>query len=925
MICVGVCLGWAWGVITMKAALATRPQSDVNARYTELQQSAPENTTNVEQASGQSTYAQVAVFEGFMLDTRVTATYFCMLGLFIYLVARLRVSAPKLALVTIFALVIADIHLTTSPLIPTFQGTIPQTMVIPTAVAIGIGLACNILFFPQSTSQIVRNDMKQVTAPITGFIKALRTQFATPKARFDLKQLQRLNTEQLARYNDMETSIKFLPVDFAYGKWSPKTIESLHQPLRQVFIAFRQILQVCISEEEWQIKQEALEQVANVYREGDSKNKHSIAYHQIAKTISFRDNMKHSDTDDMTAKSFGVLSLGIDSLLETWALALDAIRQAFDGPKQKDVGLEVQEHERTLSALQEARDDFEELAGKQLSDTYSHLFDEQRNILPTNTGSAPPLYGLIIGVVFQERLINLATTTAELLERIIEIEKTNPTARFWLPTGLQHLFSWGLSQDATPTTVQKGLELNRTKTARSGKKKNRLFKQEKSAKKESDTGTIDEVSESAAGRLQNVKVASSRQRTRSSKIFLAIIQFFAGPEGLFALRTLIVTIALAIPAVIPSSAGFYYREKGFWALVMAQTTLTPLSADFVSGVLIRTACTIAGGVLGLVAWYIGAGSGPGNPYGMSAIMAPVIVVLMWFRLFTETKHMMAVIVLASTVYLIVANGWVNSHIPSYGNPGYGYEIFWRRILLVLIGFGAATFVNFFPRPPSANRHYRCLLAEQIAALKDRYALFVSVWRSPPDDLLEVAEEEAMVSEEVIESLFDPIKLTNLEFSTSNIDTDTLSKTCLLVRNLNLYLTQLLVDTARLPLPIRSRFMLEAGLVNENLVADLMAVLTLVQQALVSGTALPAVLPAPLMSRATFFENWGSEIQSDASSEASSIDARNRLSKEEGRRWVSAVYAYVRFLGSVDDLLVVVKKAVGEESHVDSTAFDLERR
>lgn len=86
MIYVGVCLGWAWGVITMKAALATRPQSDVNARYTELQQSALENTTNVEQALGQSTYAQIAVFEGFMLDSRVTTTYFCMLGLFIYLV-----------------------------------------------------------------------------------------------------------------------------------------------------------------------------------------------------------------------------------------------------------------------------------------------------------------------------------------------------------------------------------------------------------------------------------------------------------------------------------------------------------------------------------------------------------------------------------------------------------------------------------------------------------------------------------------------------------------------------------------------------------------------------------------------------------------------------------------------------------------------
>jgi len=70
----------------MKAALATRPQAETNARLAQLGQEASRNTTNVEQASGQSAYAQVLLLDGFMLDTRVTVTYFCMLGLFIYLV-----------------------------------------------------------------------------------------------------------------------------------------------------------------------------------------------------------------------------------------------------------------------------------------------------------------------------------------------------------------------------------------------------------------------------------------------------------------------------------------------------------------------------------------------------------------------------------------------------------------------------------------------------------------------------------------------------------------------------------------------------------------------------------------------------------------------------------------------------------------------
>lgn len=80
----GMALGWAWGVISMKAALATRPAAETNARLAQLVATAQRHIQNPEQASGQSMYTQVLIFEGFMLDTRVTVTYFCMLGFFIY-------------------------------------------------------------------------------------------------------------------------------------------------------------------------------------------------------------------------------------------------------------------------------------------------------------------------------------------------------------------------------------------------------------------------------------------------------------------------------------------------------------------------------------------------------------------------------------------------------------------------------------------------------------------------------------------------------------------------------------------------------------------------------------------------------------------------------------------------------------------------
>jgi hypothetical protein len=82
-ILVGLSIGWAWGIIAMKAALATRPAADLAARYALLQQMS-RNATNTGQATGD--FLQIQIFEGFMLDTRVTVTYFCLVGLFVYLV-----------------------------------------------------------------------------------------------------------------------------------------------------------------------------------------------------------------------------------------------------------------------------------------------------------------------------------------------------------------------------------------------------------------------------------------------------------------------------------------------------------------------------------------------------------------------------------------------------------------------------------------------------------------------------------------------------------------------------------------------------------------------------------------------------------------------------------------------------------------------
>lgn len=79
----GMAVGWAWGVIAMKAALAARPAAETNAKLQALGQAAyaQANATGQPIASVQ----QVLIYEGWMLDARVTAIYFSLICFMVYL------------------------------------------------------------------------------------------------------------------------------------------------------------------------------------------------------------------------------------------------------------------------------------------------------------------------------------------------------------------------------------------------------------------------------------------------------------------------------------------------------------------------------------------------------------------------------------------------------------------------------------------------------------------------------------------------------------------------------------------------------------------------------------------------------------------------------------------------------------------------
>lgn len=79
----GMATGWAWGVITMKAALAARPAADTQARLQALGQQAYSQANSTGQTV--AVVESELIYSGFMLDARVTAVYYCMICLMVYL------------------------------------------------------------------------------------------------------------------------------------------------------------------------------------------------------------------------------------------------------------------------------------------------------------------------------------------------------------------------------------------------------------------------------------------------------------------------------------------------------------------------------------------------------------------------------------------------------------------------------------------------------------------------------------------------------------------------------------------------------------------------------------------------------------------------------------------------------------------------
>ncbi|KAB8264869.1 hypothetical protein BDV32DRAFT_116799 [Aspergillus pseudonomiae] len=889
----GMCLAWAWGLLTMKAALAARPDAQTKAMVQALQQQAV--AIGNQTGTNPTVEAQILVYNGFMLDARVTVIFYVMICAFVYFMSRVRVANPKFALAQIFGIIIADLFLLFGPSLPSFKAFLPEVLIKPGAIGIGLGVACSLVFFPQSTSFVALTQMEQLVR--LGGIPLKCTQQKFAGESLDLQQLTATKAKTIGAIKAMQPSLAFLPLDFSRGRWSPDDIKTLQEPLRQAILATMSLMDYHINllradRKLQEIK--ALSPQASDKSDVQEKRAHDVGQYQLQESADVLQGLDSPEHGASRHRTLEALRKSTTELLELCSETSELIAQSLHAANsgrwfRRAAALNhlnelTTRADRVLQTLQSTRASCATQTTEALLDSHADLFDENGQLKSAEHLGPHALRGMVLGMVMEERILGAAETLERLLAQVHRLMQARAEDRIWIPSGLRYAFSWLVNPHQKAPT------------------------EDLTAAPATDPDDAEEQAKEAYRRLK-ISRGSGRPIRRGLVVraLTGFYHWFTNPGGMYALRMVVVTIAVAIPASIPHSTGFYYREKGIWALITAQTTLLVYMGDFTVSLVGRTIGTVVGGVMGMVAWYIGAGNGPGNAYGLAAITAVMTAILMWWRLFLPPILTMAAMMGGATFVLVIGFSYDDTHISQYGLPGHGYEAFWKRLVTVLLGFVAAFIVQIFPRPPSATRHICKTLSNTIGTLSDHYALLLSHWGRPETNspIGAVAEKIALEIGETLLSIQGSIGLLKFEMTLGPFHQAALANMHVLCQDMNQALGRLLVLSTSLPQQFQERFAQNVGLLNDHHIGDIMAVLSVIEQALKSGLPLPERLPTPLMKRC--FEQWNAQRRAS--------DFNTTLVRDENyRRYCVAVSSYLKFLSTVDDMVLVLKGTLGE-SHL----------
>ncbi|KAH8091403.1 hypothetical protein BXZ70DRAFT_909843 [Cristinia sonorae] len=616
----------------------------------------------------------------------------------------------------------------------------------------------------------------------------------------------------------------------------------------------------------------------------------------------------HGSSPETTALFVGLVQESCDELLEHSQKSLKAAQEwiskarsgtfASQARIQRERKARLGNLEKVTAGLKDALERFRKDKRLRVLDPYRSAFDTRH--IGSHTGTDPPPHKFLFHCyVYQYHLMRFSMFLIEMLDVIINLEKERTKGRFWMPTiplrqfvtsdNLEENAATHQNDDEDPDILQ-GLDEQHGVAG--------------------DLGIADRRDPDALPPDNVFQLAMNI-------VYRASHELFNG-NSLFALKAAILTIVLSIPSLLKSSAAFAFGERFVWAVFMAQLTLARWRGDTTFGLVSRILATIGGCVVGLVLWYISTGLGKGNAFGLAATIGVACPFIFFGRLYWPGPPMTNIIFFV-TIMLIVGYSWQNTHMP-IGFNYWGWELAWRRFLLVSVGVTAAFIFSFLPPSTTLRGYQRRMMATTVAELGGVYCSIVSYANSREHmepERLQILQRLLAIRLKLNRSHVMKANIT-YEFSLrGRWPAERYKKILDNQVRIAFLLSHLMSIIQKLEPAWTRAFLKRTRLLDSDFQGDILAVISLISTSLRTGQPLPQITPCPLLDRFMVHTHGLNVIRQEADDDyglprTMTIDT---LENEQYMYFSVGVTTAFGIIVRLDKLMVATKELVGEQYHI----------
>lgn len=886
---IGILLGWGIGAAGMRAALSARDKVLLKSSL-QVEGETAAGSANPDQVF------KIVIFQGEFLDIRSSAVFgaFLVIGTFVFGI--IRAYYKPLIFLSTFGTIAIDIFCTIGPLFPFAQYNLLNSLLIPVSIYMAIAIVVTIFVFPQTanhaflgTVALLLGQMKVLLDAQEDLLTAVPGSI-TPESPESLR-LRVTKAAMFTIHQNLTQQGKFINAEFSWGRWNGDDARQLEEPLLGVISPLNGLLTF--------LKYIGRSAFYPAAQHSDSVEMEPQQSARMADTFFVRQMYQRNEASEREnfLRLVDLLPLLREATAElrfAASNALNAIIGMIDFMNTtrwswRSTAHALSEQERELDSAAErlrgALVEFKETGRLRLLEPFE----------PHLGTPAAPLRGLYVCYVFSASIVVVSEAILVVTDTVRQTTNKRRQNRLWAPKGLRQLVRALFIEKRTEGDLRAYGETQEVKEVVTEERSTGKYRRDPDSRPPTNT-------------LQRIMGGLH-----------VIYQWTKTPEALFVFRYVFLSVALWLPAVIRNTAHFYYVQKGIWALIMAQTTLTIYAGDQLYNYFIRLTGTLIGLVVGLLVWYVGNANSRGNVYGVGASVAVFLVPLMFFRLFAPQQYLPGTILMAATVVLIVGYSWIDGHLDVISNVGIGWHVAWKRWTLIMIG-SAASFIAMILPAKSARKAVRLGCSNTLTSLSHIYTSLMSAWITETPSSKELRRDGPPVWVNSFRAnLFEvAIQLRNLKemaglarwegnvrghwpYGEYNRLTDVQQEMLSVFAHLANAL-------AKLDDEWRSSFLRHTKVINPNFISDVLSVFSLVAQSLRTGEPMHSVLPQSLLDRLLYHD---AAIYSNSPIMGHDIDHIKDLRSLNYMFFATAVIAVLQLTELLDELHGITRDLCGE--------------